>query len=59
MATMDDSPLFIDTNMLVYANVIRDRWGQTRLILYSCLHQEYRSIGSSDIRNDPEKRKGI
>jgi predicted nucleic acid-binding protein len=44
MATMDDNPLFIDTNILVYANVIETPFHEQALAAINTAHQAGRTI---------------
>ncbi len=44
MATMDDSPLFIDTNILVYANVIETPFHEQALTAINSAHEAGRTI---------------
>ena len=44
MATMDDSPLFIDTNILVYANVIETPFHEQALAAINTAHDAGRTI---------------
>ncbi len=44
MATMDDSPLFIDTNILVYANVIETPFHEQALAAINTAHEAGRTI---------------
>jgi len=44
MATMDDSPLFIDTNILVYANVIETPFHEQALTAINTAHEAGRTI---------------
>lgn len=44
MATMDDSPLFIDTNILVYANIIETPFHEQALAAINTAHNAGRTI---------------
>ena len=44
MATMDDNPLFIDTNILVYANVIETPFHEQALAAINTAHEAGRTI---------------
>ena len=44
MATMDDNPLFIDTNILVYANVIETPFHEQALATINSAHEAGRTI---------------
>jgi len=44
MATMDDNPLFIDTNILVYANVIETPFHEQALAAINSAHEAGRTI---------------
>jgi predicted nucleic acid-binding protein len=44
MATMDDNPLFIDTNILVYANVIETPFHEQALAAINAAHEAGRTI---------------
>lgn len=44
MATMDDNPLFIDTNILVYANVIETPFHEQALAAINTAHDAGRAI---------------
>ena len=44
MATMDDKPLFIDTNILVYANVIETPFHEQALAVINSAHEAGRTI---------------
>jgi len=44
MATMDDNPLFIDTNILVYANVIETPFHEQALTAINTAHEAGRTI---------------
>jgi len=44
MATMDDSPLFIDTNIIVYANVIETPFHEQALAAINTAHNAGRTI---------------
>ena len=44
MAIMDDNTLFIDTNVLVYANVIETPFHQQALTTINAAHKEGRTI---------------
>ncbi len=44
MATMDDNPLFIDTNILVYANVIETPFHEQALVAINTAHEAGRTI---------------
>lgn len=44
MATMDDNPLFIDTNILVYANVIETPLHEQALAAINSAHEAGRTI---------------
>jgi len=44
MAMMDDNPLFIDTNILVYANVIETPFHQQALAAINTAHEAGRTI---------------
>jgi predicted nucleic acid-binding protein len=44
MATMDDSPLFIDTNILVYANIIETPFHEQALAAINTAHDAGRTI---------------
>jgi len=49
MATMDDkNALFIDTNILVYANVIETPFHQQALAALNAVHDSGRAIWISD-----------
>jgi predicted nucleic acid-binding protein len=44
MATMDDKSLFVDTNVLVYANVIETPFHEQALMAINAAHQSDRTI---------------
>ena len=44
MATMEDNPLFIDTNILVYANVVETPFHQQALAAINAAHEAGRMI---------------
>jgi len=52
MATMDDSPLFVDTNVLIYANVIETPFHDRALAAVKAAYQMGRTlwIGRQAIR---------
>jgi len=44
MATMDDSPLFVDTNVLIYANVIETPFHDQALAAIKAAYQTGRTL---------------
>ena len=44
MATMEDNPLFIDTNILVYANVVETPFHEQALAAINAAHEAGRTI---------------